>query len=721
MRPEESSTLEIKEMLHHVLTVEDPQGFRNFLLHGVTYSLGRSLGNSIVLRSNLVSRQHATLLAVASQKSSCFFRIIDGCIDGRRSTNGILINGKKRFSHILSHGDEILFSKDTKAVYQVITAIANIPKINRSENQLANSSNSIANNQSFSDTELFQFSPLQSIADRDLSIHAQETINRFISSPELNPQPIIELNLVGKILYLNPAALYQFPNLEEQRINHPLLQNLLAQLLPVVNPIRKVFIREVVINEKIFEEIIHFMPWNEIVRIHISDVTKQRQAEAIISYQIHYDALTGLPNRKYLHEHLVEYIEKLQDKQQKFAVLFLDIDRFKLINDSLGHSIGDLLLKAVSDRLKPLIKDGDIVVRWGADEFAIVAKSIESNDTVLQTAEGMIQAMTLPFICAGHELHITTCIGASIYPEHNTDIEGLIHNADMAMYRAKAEGQNSFQFYIPNMQEQSFQRLSMENNLRRALENDELIPYYQPQVDLKTGQIVGLEVLLRWKHVALGSIPPSKFIPLAEETGLIIAIGNWVLRQACLQVIAWQNMGLPPIQVGVNLSIKQLQQKDFLFCLNQILEETNFDPRYLELEITEGIMMDNVEEKITLLNQFRQMGIQLSIDDFGTGYSALSYLKNLPIDTLKIDRIFIEYIAHNEHDRTIVASIINLSHSLNLNVIAEGVETREQVDLLRSLGCDQIQGHFYYRAMPADEVEALLRSQGVTRPNKIEP
>ncbi|WP_055077072.1 EAL domain-containing protein [Pseudanabaena sp. 'Roaring Creek'] len=721
MRPEESSTLEIKEMLHHVLTVEDPQGFRNFLLHGVTYSLGRSLGNSIVLRSNLVSRQHATLLAVASQKSSCFFRIIDGCIDGRRSTNGILINGKKRFSHILSHGDEILFSKDTKAVYQVITAIANIPKINRSENQLANSSNSIANNQSFSETELFQFSPLQSIADRDLSIHAQETINRFISSPELNPQPIIELNLVGKILYLNPAALYQFPNLEEQRINHPLLQNLLAQLLPVVNPIRKVFIREVVINEKIYEEIIHFMPWNEIVRIHISDITKQRQAEAIISYQIHYDALTGLPNRKYLHEHLVEYIEKLQDKQQKFAVLFLDIDRFKLINDSLGHSIGDLLLKAVSDRLKILIKEGDIVVRWGADEFAIVAKSIESNDTVLQTAEGMIQAMTLPFICAGHELHITTCIGASIYPEHNTDIEGLIHNADMAMYRAKAEGQNSFQFYIPNMQEQSFQRLSMENNLRRALENDELIPYYQPQVDLKTGKIVGLEVLLRWKHVALGSIPPSKFIPLAEETGLIIAIGNWVLRQACLQVIAWQNMGLPPIQVGVNLSIKQLQQKDFLFCLNQILEETNFDPRYLELEITEGIMMDNVEEKITLLNQFRQMGIQLSIDDFGTGYSALSYLKNLPIDTLKIDRIFIEYIAHNEHDRTIVASIINLSHSLNLNVIAEGVETREQVDLLQSLGCDQIQGYFYYRAMPSDEVEALLRSQGVTRPNKIEP
>jgi diguanylate cyclase (GGDEF)-like protein len=449
-------------------------------------------------------------------------------------------------------------------------------------------------------------------------------------------------------------------------------------------------------------------------------VTKQRQAEAIIAYQSHHDTLTGLPNRKYLHEHLVEVINKLEDKEQQFAVLFLDIDRFKLINDSLGHNVGDLLLKAVSDRLKSLLKQGDLMVRWGADEFAIVAMDIHSTDAVVQVAEAMIQALTLPFNCGGHELHITTCIGASIYPDHHTEVEGLIRNADMAMYRAKAEGQNSFQFYVPNMQEQSFQRLSMENNLRRALENNELLTYYQPQVDILTGKIVGLEVLLRWKHVSLGSIPPSQFIPLAEETGLITAIGSWVLRQTCLQAIAWQDKGLPPIQVGVNLSIKQLQQKDFLSCLQQILEETNLDPHFLELEITEGIMMDNVEEKIILLNEFRQMGIQLSIDDFGTGYSALSYLKNLPIDTLKIDRIFIEYVTHSEHDRTIVASIINLAHSLSLNVIAEGVETIEQVDILRSLGCDQIQGYFFYKALPAEEIEVLLRAQGVTKPNKTE-
>jgi diguanylate cyclase (GGDEF)-like protein len=720
VRPEESSTLEIKQMLHHVITVEDPQGFRNFLLNNMNYSLGRGLGNSIILRSNLVSRQHATLLAVASKKSSCFFRIIDGSLEGKRSTNGILINGKKRFSHILSHGDEILFSKDTKAVYQVITAITHIPKSNTSQDQITQSGFLSLNNQSFDETEFFQFSPLQSIPDQDLSAHVHKTINQFISSPELNPLPIIELNLVGKILYLNPAALSQFRNLEEMRINHPLLQDLLMQLIPLVNPVRNFFMREVKINDKVFEEIIHFMPWNEVIRIHISDVTKQQQAEAIIAHQTHQDTLTGLPNRKYLHEHLVEVIENLEDKEQKFAVLFLDIDRFKLINDSLGHSIGDLLLKAVRDRLKSSLKQGDLLVRWGADEFAIVAKAISSTEEVVQIAEAMIQALTLPFNCGGHELHITTCIGASIYPDQNTDVEGLIRNADMAMYRAKAEGQNSFQFYVPNMQEQSFQRLSMENNLRRALENNELIPYYQPQIDLITGKIVGLEVLLRWKHVSLGAISPSQFIPLAEETGLIIAIGTWVLRQTCLQAVAWQNMGLPPIQIGVNLSIKQLQQKDFLYCLRQILEETNLDPHFLELEITEGIMMDNVEEKIALLNEFRQMGIQLSIDDFGTGYSSLSYLKKLPIDTLKIDRIFIEYITHNEHDRTIVASIINLSHSLNLNVIAEGVETQEQVDLLRSLDCDQIQGYFFHKALPVDEIEALLRAQSVTKPN-IEP
>ncbi len=722
MKSKDSFTLETKELFNHVLTVEDPQGVRNFLLHSVTYSLGRGMGNLIILRSNLVSRQHATLLVIAAKKSSCFFRIIDGDLDGKRSTNGILINGKRRFSHVLSHGDEIIFSKDTRATYQVISAITKMPEINISKSNssqynISERINLNTDHQTLGEAEIFELSPLESIPDQNLSVYVHEIINQFISSPELNPQPIIELNLIGKILYLNPAALCQFPDLEEMQINHPLLQELLNQIIPLVNPICKFFMREIMINGNIFEEIIHFMPSNEVIRIHICDVTKQRKAEAIISYQIDHDTLTGLPNRKYLHEHLVEVIENLKDKKQRFAVLFLDIDRFKLINNSLGHSVGDLLLKAVSDRLKNLLKQGDLIVRWGADEFAIVAKDINSTDAVVQIAEAMIQSLTAPFDCGGHELHITTCIGASIYPDHNIDVEALIQNADMAMYKAKSEGQNSFQFYVSNMQEQSFQRLSMENNLRRALENEELLIYYQPQIDLSTGGIVGLEALLRWKHVSLGSISPSKFIPIAEETGLIMAIGAWVLRQTCLQAIAWQKMGFPPIRIGINLSVKQLQQKSFLSSLNQILEETNFDPHYLELEITEGIMMDNIEEKIVLLNQFRKMGIRLSVDDFGTGYSALSYLKNLPIDTLKIDRIFVEHITHNKHDQNIVASIINLSHSLNLTVIAEGAETKEQVDVLRSLGCDQIQGYFFYKALPADEIESLLRAQGVTKPN----
>jgi diguanylate cyclase (GGDEF)-like protein len=659
-------------------------------------------------------------LVIAAKKSSCFFRIIDGDLDGKRSTNGILIDGKRRFSHVLSHEDKIIFSKDTRATYQVISAIANIPKINSSQNNISARISLNTSHQTFDETEIFGISPLQSIPDQDLSVYVHKIINQFISSPELNPRPIIELNLIGKILYLNPAALWQFPDLEEMQINHPLLRELLSQIISLVNPIRKFFMREIMINGKIFEEIIHFMPSNEVIRIHVCDVTKQRQAEATISYQVDHDVLTGLSNRKYLYEHLVKVIENSEDKKQRFAILFLDIDRFKLINNSLGHSVGDLLLKAVSERLKNLLKEGDLIVRWGADEFVIVAKDINSTDEVVQIAEVMIQSLTVPFHCGGHELHITTCIGASIYPDHNINVEALIQNADMAMYKAKSEGQNSFQFYVPNMQEQSFQRLLMENNLRRAIENDELLIYYQPQIDLNTNKIVGLEVLLRWKHVTLGSIPPNKFIPLAEETGLILVIGVWVLRQTCLQAIAWQKMGFPPIQMGVNLSVKQLQQKSFLSSLNQILEETNFDPHYLELEITEGIMMDNIEEKVVLLNQFRKMGIRLSVDDFGTGYSALSYLKDLPVDTLKIDRIFVEHITHNKHDQSIVASIINLSHSLNLTVIAEGAETKEQVDVLRSLGCDQIQGYFFYKPLPADEIEILLRSQGVTKPNMNE-
>lgn len=702
----------MQELLHHMLTVEDPKGLRNFLLQNMTYSLGRSLDNLIVLRSNLVSRQHATILAVTTPKrNSYFFRIIDGNLDGIRSTNGVLINGRKRFSHILSHGDEILFSKDTKAVYQVISSLSLNPKSRTLQSNPLNEN--ILSDQGLNIIDSIKCSPLISIADSDLSVHIRETINQFIASPELNPQPIIELNLDGKILYLNPAALYQFPEINDMQLQHPLLMDLLKQLIPLVTPIRNFSTREVAINGKVFEQVIHFMPWNEVIRVHVSDITKQKQAEAIISYQIYHDSLTGLPNRKYLHQYLVEVVEKLEDKKQKFAVLFLDIDRFKLINDSLGHGIGDLLLKSVSDRLKSLILQDDLLVRWGGDEFAIITKTITSQDGVVQIAEMMSQALSLPFSCNGHELHITTSIGASIYPDHNTDVDGLIRNADMAMYRAKVDRRNSFQFYMPNMQEQSLQRLLIETSLRRALENEELETYYQPQVDLHTGKIVGLEVLLRWKHVTLGSISPSQFIPLAEEIGLIVAVGNWVLKHTCLQAIAWHESGLPPIQIGVNLSIKQLQQKDFLSSLQQILDETNFDPHYLELEITEGIMMDNVEEKIVLLNQFRQMGIQLSIDDFGTGYSALSYLKNLPIDTLKIDRTFIEYIDHSEQDQTIVTSLINLSHSLNLIVIAEGVEKQEQIDILRKLGCDRIQGYFFYKALPTEEIEVLLRAQAV--------
>ena len=546
-------------MPHHVLTVEDPKGFRNFLLQNMTYSIGRSLENLIILRSNLASRQHATLLAVADQKkSSYFFRVIDGSLDGTRSTNGILINGKKRFSHVLSHADEIIFSKDTKMVYRVISSLIKIPK-----NKISNDNNLAENNQLLNSIEVVKFSPLISISDTDLSTNVRETINQFISSPELNPYPIIELDLAGKILYLNPVALSQFPDLDDMQIEHPLLQELLMQIMPMVNPIRNLFLRQVEIDGKVFEEVVSFMPWNAVIRIHISDITKQKKSEAIISYQIHYDSLTGLPNRKYLYEYLKEVLEKLEDEKQKFAVLFLDIDRFKLINDSLGHTIGDLLLKAVGDRLKTLLRQDDLLVRLGGDEFAIIAKVIDSTDAVVQIAESIIQALTLPFSCGGHQLHITTSVGGSIYPDHNTEVEGLIHNADMAMYRAKEEGRNCFKFYIPNMQEQSFQRLLMENNLRRALENEELETYYQPQIDVNTGKIVGLEVLLRWHHAALGSISPSEFIPLAEETGLIIPIGNWVLRHSCLQAIAWRNMGLPPIQIGVNLSIKQLQHKDF--------------------------------------------------------------------------------------------------------------------------------------------------------------
>lgn len=449
------------------------------------------------------------------------------------------------------------------------------------------------------------------------------------------------------------------------------------------------------------------------------DVTARIRSEEQLNFLATHDALTHLPNRTLLIDRLGQSVARGHWQKRLVAVMFLDLDRFKVINDTLGHSLGDLLIKAVSERLTASVRGGDTVARLGGDEFIIILADIGYAEDVARVAEKILNSLSKPFNLEGRELFITTSIGISIYPNDGEQPETLLKNADTAMYRAKEQGRNNYQHYSAAMNASAFERLMIETSLRQALERREFLLYYQPQVDLATWQIVGIEALIRWKHPTMGLVSPAKFIPLAEETGLIIPIGEWVLRTACSQNNAWQAAGFPPIRVSVNVSGCQFRQSDLIQTIRRVLDETGLAPRYLEIELTESVLMKNEEKMISAIGTLREMGVSISIDDFGTGYSSLSYLKRFVIQNLKIDQSFIRDITTNPDDAAIVTAIITLAHSLKLKVIAEAVETDDQLQSLRALQCDQMQGYLFSRPLPAEEMTKLLKECQVSGHDRV--
>jgi len=445
--------------------------------------------------------------------------------------------------------------------------------------------------------------------------------------------------------------------------------------------------------------------WSNIIQ----DFSERKQMESQLLHQSTHDKLTGLPNRSVLLDHIRQGMFHAQRAEKMMAVMFIDLDDFKTINDSLGHDAGDAVLAEVACRLKNAVRAGDTICRLGGDEFTVVMESMESVSDVVSTADKLQAVLKQPYTLHGRHFSTSASIGITLYPLDGDAADVLLRNADIAMYQAKRQGAGSYHFYTADMNDSIRAQLELKEDMRRGIGTEEFVLHYQPKIDLQSGQITGMEALVRWQHPERGLLPPDVFIPLAEESGLISPLGEWILRTACRQARAWQLAGLPGLRMAVNLSVKQFAQDDLVGLVEQVLQDAGLPAKYLELEITESMLMDNADHSVWNLSQLRQLGVTLSIDDFGTGYSSLSYLRHFPVGYLKIDRSFVRDATNNANDAAIVRAIISMAHQLGLKVVAEGVETEAHCTLLREYGCDQMQGYLISVPLPAEQFEQFVR------------
>ncbi|MDZ8187434.1 MAG: EAL domain-containing protein [Nostoc sp. ChiSLP02] len=869
-----------REKIRHLLVVQDLEGRRIISLKEATYSIGRHSANTIVLASRSVSMQHAILLRVTVPDTDQYgFQIIDGNYKGKGSTNGLFVNGDRCFSHNLRHGDVIHFGSNlAQAKYYAIS--------NLSEEEFSEPSD-VEDLLDLLSQQAHPANPFQTVAvDPNFEAASEAALARLASFPELIPNPIIEMDLEGRVTYLNPAAALKFPKLREIGMEHPILIGLLSKVKDLEN---NSFVREVEVGTEVFEQSILYLPESDLIRTFITrDITEQKQATAElrqrdrllqavaqaanfllsemnyetgveqaisilgeaakadraylfqnhphpaigeiavslrfewtrpsieptqhlwqnqpykdsgltrwydilssgqsingltetfpiserellirdgiqslllvplrlenelwgylgladctferhwstheesslltmaasiigakqrqqvedkIRYQALHDLLTGLPNRLLFNEMLDKALPNATRKGESLAVMFLDLDRFKTINDTLGHTLGDKLLQNVAQRLQDSLRKGDTVARWGGDEFTILLPRVTNIEEVTQVAQRILQTLEDPFHLQEHELYISASLGIALFDCNSYDAETLMQHADTALYHAKDRGRNNYQFYSVSLSAKNPELLTLEKSLRYALERKEFSVYYQPRVKIETQEITGMEALLRWQHPEMGLVAPSVFIPLAEQTGLIVPIGEWVLRTACSQNKAWQDAGLPPLMMAVNLSLKQFRQPQLVETVAQILEQTGLEARFLELEITESTAIEDLEFTRNVLQNLQQMGVHLSIDDFGTGHSSLSRLQLLPLHNLKIDKSFIKDLKHDNKVAHIIKAIVSLGQSLGLRLTAEGVESEEELEFLKSIKCEDVQGFLFYRPLSAQKATEILESK----------
>jgi diguanylate cyclase (GGDEF)-like protein len=441
------------------------------------------------------------------------------------------------------------------------------------------------------------------------------------------------------------------------------------------------------------------------------DVTERKKAENLIRFQAFHDLLTGLPNRSLFNDRLELAIAHARRHEQKLAVMFLDLDRFKSVNDTFGHSVGDRLLKGLVARLQNCLREGDTLSRFGGDEFVLLLPEVGGREDLELIAQKIIDTAKQPFELEGQDVFVGISVGIAQFPEYGKTQDVLIKHADIAMYQAKMAGKNGYALFNEAMSSHLSHSLKLEAELHRALENDELRVFYQPQLCTETDSIIGVEALVRWQHPERGLVFPGEFIALAEETKMIIDIGEWVLKKACAEVKGWMDEGLPPVRLAVNFSSLQVEQPGLVGTIVDVLEACDFPPRYFELEITESVMLNDLEGMVKKLQQLADYGVVVAIDDFGTGYSSLSYLHRLPINTVKVDQSFVRNIQSVDREVSIVNAICAMAHGLNLNIIAEGVETQDQYDYLKNVGCQELQGYLISKPLPGDELKAFLQSR----------
>lgn len=524
------------------------------------------------------------------------------------------------------------------------------------------------------------------------------------------------LNLLGYAADNLPRSIHDLTPPEHHRLDEEAFEKLMA--FGACAPFEKDFLKQDGTPVPVlFGAALH----EEEIACFVVDLSQNKQTQEKLNHLAYHDALTDLPNQVLFKDRLKQAIALSRRNDQLQAVLLLNLDRFKTINDSLGYMAGDRLLQSVAQRLTSCVRESDTVARFGGDEFALLLTQIPRAADAANVARAIKQTLDQAFLFEDQEIFVSSSIGISLYPHDGRDTAGLLKTAGAALDRAKVQGGNNFQFYTAGGTTRALKQLVLESNLRPGLERSEFVVQYQPQIDMRGFQLVGMEALVRWQHPSLGLLYPHEFIPLAEESGLIISLGDWVMRTACVQNKQWQDEGLTPMRLSVNFSARQFQQPSFITDVAQILKDTNLDPRWLELELTESSIMKDPEQAIEKLHELKLMGIKVAIDDFGTGYSSLNYLKRFPIDTLKIDKTFVSDVCKDPHDTAIVRAIINLGHALDLTVVAEGVETKEQLQYLSALECDVVQGFLFSKALSASAFEELLVEQRKVTSGDVSP